>query len=87
MGIRPREAGFGSILIQPQPGGLQHAELRLPTIRGPVHARFECDGANFTLDVELPANMHARVILPAAPNSPPQVVENLGAGRHVLRRA
>ncbi len=65
MGIRPIEPGFGKVLINPQPGGLRRAGILLPTIRGPVRARFEMQPErSFVLHLELPANMTAKVLLP-----------------------
>ena len=65
MGVRPVEPGFGKILIQPQPGGLRFAELRMPTIRGIVDACFNYDEKEYlTLDIQLPVNTSAHVILP-----------------------
>ncbi len=66
MGIEPLEPGFGRIRIKPRPGNLTWAETRLPTIRGTVRARLEQQpGRSFTLEVEIPANMSARIELPA----------------------
>ena len=65
MGIRPLEPGFRKILIQPQPGSLAFASVRLPTIRGPVQVRLENrPGATMHLEVDLPGNTTARVALP-----------------------
>lgn len=64
VGIRPLDPGFARVLIQPQPGGLRRAALTLPTIRGPIRVRFESAPEHFELELELPANVTARVILP-----------------------
>ena len=65
LGVRPIEAGFGKILIQPQPGSLAKAEASIPTIRGPVGVSFEnISGGRFTLKVDIPVNVVARVGLP-----------------------
>jgi hypothetical protein len=65
MGVRPLAPGFGEMLIQPQPGSLSFAEMTLPTIRGPVHVRFEHRPAeSMHLEVVLPGNTKARVVLP-----------------------
>ena len=68
MGIRPLEPGFGKIVIQPRPGTLRRAEITLPTIRGPVQVRFERGPKGLSLELNLPANMTARIGLPA-PNT------------------
>jgi len=66
MGVRPLEPGFGRMLIQPQPGALKWARAKVPTIRGTVGVEFErCEG-EFVLEVEIPANCSARVVLPGS---------------------
>ena len=53
------------MLIHPQPTSLTSAAAKIPTIRGPVHIRFENNpGQSFHLEIHLPANTSARVILP-----------------------
>ncbi|WFB34612.1 alpha-L-rhamnosidase C-terminal domain-containing protein [Kiritimatiellota bacterium B12222] len=42
-GIRPVEAGWGKIIHDPQPGGLDWARLVLPTPRGEIRAEFSRD--------------------------------------------
>jgi hypothetical protein len=64
MGVRPLAPGWGRMVIQPQPGSLAYAQLRLPTVRGAVFTRFESTPARFRLEVRLPANTSARVMLP-----------------------
>jgi hypothetical protein len=66
MGIEPREAGFRRVRIRPQPGSLRHAELLLPTIRGPIQMKLDSSPERFSLHVVLPANMTAEIWLPAA---------------------
>lgn len=65
MGVEPLEPGYSKVRIAPQPGGLEHAELRLATIKGEIRVAFqkEKDGS-YTLDVQLPANMQAEIINP-----------------------
>jgi hypothetical protein len=65
MGVRPLEAGFGKVLIQPQPGSLKHASATIPTIRGNIKVAFNNDPAKpFELNIEIPVNMTAKVGLP-----------------------
>jgi hypothetical protein len=65
MGVRPLEPGFSTVLIQPQPGNLEHASATVPTIRGAVKVAFKNHPAQpFELNIELPVNMTARVGLP-----------------------
>jgi alpha-L-rhamnosidase len=102
MGVRPLSPGYERILVQPQPGTLGYAEARVPTIRGPVHVRFESSAELFRLDVRIPANTSARValprgakgrttvrmdghVVPAKADGAFMVVDDVGAGRHVLQ--
>ena len=65
MGVRPLEAGFAKVLIQPQPGDLKKALYKVPTIRGPVKVSFRnVPGRHFELNVDIPVNMTARISLP-----------------------
>ena len=74
MGIRPLTPGFEKILIQPNHGSLAHASIKLPTIKGPIHAAFEnSPGQHFTLTVDIPPNTSAKIAIPA-PTSPSTVI-------------
>jgi hypothetical protein len=64
MGIEPIEPGFRRMQIKPQPASLTQASLDLPTIRGTVHADFTADASAFEININLPANTQARVLLP-----------------------
>lgn len=65
MGIRPAEPGFGKIIIKPQPGDLEWARIKLPTIRGPIEASLKQKaGTSFELNITIPANTTAKVYLP-----------------------
>ncbi len=64
MGIRPLEPGFRKILIQPRPGFLKKASLRLPTVNGTVFTSFRQSDSCLELELEIPGNCSATVILP-----------------------
>ncbi len=66
MGIEPLEPGFSKVLIEPRPGNLKSAKILMPTIRGPITVGFDRgDGLHyFRLNVTIPANMTAQVVLP-----------------------
>lgn len=65
MGIEPLEPGFGKIRIRPQPGSLEFAEVKHPTIRGDVSVNFTNNpGKTFRLEVQIPANTTADLYLP-----------------------
>jgi hypothetical protein len=83
MGIRPLEPGCRRILIQPQPGSLQSAEIQVPTILGPVNASFTHEDGTFTLNVNIPSGCTAQVVLPYGTKK--QRVRELPSGHHVLQ--
>ena len=65
MGIEPLEAGFRRIRIKPQPGTLQWATIKVPTIRGDVKVSFDNVPENsFKMDVTIPVNSTAEIWLP-----------------------
>lgn len=65
MGIEPLEPGFKKIRIKPQPAKLEHAEIKLPTIRGNVQVSFTNNpDQSFRLEVSIPANTTADIYLP-----------------------
>jgi alpha-L-rhamnosidase len=64
-GIEPLEPAFSKILIRPRPGSLESASIKSPTIKGAVHAKFNrAPNGEFTMEVEIPANTTARLMLP-----------------------
>ncbi|MCK5802724.1 MAG: alpha-L-rhamnosidase, partial [Lentisphaeria bacterium] len=66
MGVRPLEAGFAKVLIQPRPGGLETARIKIPTIRGTIAVGFENHPEKpFVLEVDIPRDMTARIDIPA----------------------
>jgi hypothetical protein len=65
MGIEPIEPGFKKIRIKPQPATLQFAEARTTTVRGDIFVAFDNRNSDrFILDVEIPANTTAEILLP-----------------------
>ncbi len=60
MGVRPVEPGFSRVEIRPQPGNLEWAEMKLPTIRGSIEIRID----KKVLKITIPANMTADIWLP-----------------------
>lgn len=65
MGIEPLEPGFRKIRIKPQPGSLESAEIKYPTIKGDVFVSFiNRPGESFRLEVDIPANTTAEIQLP-----------------------
>lgn len=77
MGVEPLEPGFGRMRIEPQPGSLAFASLKMPTIRGTVRVDYRKEGRTIRLDVTIPANTRAEVHVPGA--DPASVRESGGA--------
>jgi alpha-L-rhamnosidase len=66
-GIRQAEPGYKTILIRPVPGGnLDHARALLYSPYGTIETSWEIDEYGFSLNVEIPANTGATIILPEA---------------------
>ncbi len=68
LGVRPTGGGYARFDLVPPPSGLAWAEGTVPTPRGVIEvawARPTGDGAEFALDVRVPANAEAQVTLPA----------------------
>ncbi|MCD9014978.1 glycoside hydrolase family 78 protein [Parachryseolinea silvisoli] len=66
-GIRNAAPGYKHITIAPEPGGnVQQAAAELVTPHGIVSSAWKKAGAAFTLDVTIPANTTAEVVLPGA---------------------
>ncbi|NIA11321.1 MAG: alpha-L-rhamnosidase, partial [Nitrospiraceae bacterium] len=63
-GIEPLEPAFKKVRIKPQPGNLQHAKLKMPTIRGTICCSWEVKNNRFNFDVTIPVNTSAEVWLP-----------------------
>ena len=76
-GIQPTSPGWKTLTIKPAPGNLAHGSYTLPTVKGPVKARFKQsftddsgdddeEGAlsSFELSVELPLDVTATVSVP-----------------------
>jgi len=66
LGLRPLAAGFDHILVQPQLGTLAYAQGVVPTLRGPVSISASNAPGGFQLRLNIPGNVTATVMLPAA---------------------
>lgn len=95
MGVQPLTPGFASFVVAPQLGGLAWAELRHPTVRGPIVVRVENEGgrrARVTLQVPAAADAYVRapcladeaaIVDGAAwPTASERTVGPLGPGEH-----
>ncbi len=64
-GIEILEPAHRRFTVKPQPGGLQHAEIRVPTLSGTIEAAFQIEGDILHLELTVPANTVAELNLPA----------------------
>ena len=73
MGIRALEPTYQSFIVQPQPGPVASASIRVPTLRGFIEASFATLPAtdeagrppSLELNVSIPANTKADLCIPA----------------------
>lgn len=64
-GIRPTKPGFSEAIIQPQITGLSFSEIKFPTIKGPIEAKFKLTkDDNKEYEIRIPGNMDANFVLP-----------------------
>ncbi len=68
LGAQPLKPGWKSAAINPQTAGLEHAEGKIPTPRGPVTVMWKNE-RNFIMKVQLPDGMPAQISLPATKNA------------------
>ena len=65
MGIEPIEPAFGKFRICPQPGRLENASIRVPSIRGTISCSLKNNINLWAMQVSVPGNTEAEVWLPA----------------------
>jgi alpha-L-rhamnosidase len=77
-GVRPATPGFGKAIIAPQPAGLTHLQVKVPTPHGPIALTIESGQA--VIDTPVPAHWDGSGL--GHEKGPTQ----LEPGRHVLDR-
>lgn len=68
-GIQPDPAapGYKQFRIQPRPGGgLTHASAEFQSLYGTIASKWKIDGGKLKLEVSVPANTSAKIVLPGA---------------------
>jgi alpha-L-rhamnosidase len=80
-GIRPAKPGYEHVLIAPEPGPLESGRATYRSVRGPITSSWRQDGDAFRLDVEIPANVTATVVLPGGER------REVGSGRRSFSAA
>ena len=77
-GIRPAEPGYKAVTIKPYPGGkLTYAKASYESVSGLIESSWQISGGTFILDVTIPENVTATVVLPDG-----TVTENAKSGRY-----
>ncbi len=85
MGIEAAEPGFGRVNIRPRLASLEQASVKLPTIRGDIRLfATNIPAQNYTLDLELPANVRASVFVPVFERASDDVLVD-GVAMHARR--
>ena len=65
VGVEPLTPGAGKIRIAPRIAALENVSAQVPTIRGPVEVVLQQSQERCRLEVTIPANVTAEVLLPA----------------------
>lgn len=65
-GIQPTSAGFETFQIKLQPGGLEAASVKVPTMKGAIEASYELNGTQgMSGNIVVPSNSQATLYVPA----------------------
>jgi alpha-L-rhamnosidase len=80
-GIRSDGPGYERVIVAPQPGELEWARASYRSVRGEITSAWRRDGDAFELEVAIPANVSATVVLPFGDREPIAV----SAGTHTFR--
>ena len=80
-GIRAGEPGYEHVVIAPEPGELEWARAEYRSVRGPIISAWRRTADDLQLEVEIPANVTATIVLPGS-----DTVE-VDAGRHTFNVA
>ena len=80
-GIRVAAPGYERVLIAPEPGELQWASVAYRSVRGTISCAWRREAGEIRLEVEIPPNVSATVVVPGG-----KTVE-VGSGRHAFAAA
>jgi alpha-L-rhamnosidase len=83
-GIHNAGDAYRRIRLAPQPGGkLTWAKTRFDSIHGPIESNWRVADGRLTLEIAIPANTSATVVVPGEKGAPREV----GPGRHTFSAA
>ncbi|MEN8704663.1 MAG: family 78 glycoside hydrolase catalytic domain [Nocardioides marinisabuli] len=70
-GIQPESAGYASFRVKPQPGDLEWASIKTPTVRGSVGVAFDHgEQGDLRVVTSVPGNTTATVLVPTEETGP-----------------
>lgn len=79
-GIKAEDTGYKKILIAPKPcDRLNYCKTRYLSPNGEIISEWKCDRKNFELEVVIPFNTTAKIVLPSGK------VEEVGSGKYVFK--
>ena len=82
-GIQPGSPGYQTIIIHPHPDArLGTAKASYQSDYGLIRSAWKLEGGRLTMTVDIPANTHAEIWIPA---TDPQQVIPVGSGHYVFR--
>ncbi|QGY45274.1 Bacterial alpha-L-rhamnosidase [Maribellus comscasis] len=94
LGIQPLDPGFKTFTVNPQPTGLEELEIRVPTIRGGIECSLNSNAGLWEMDLSVPGNSEAFVLIPSELNNilvngenhtPASQIHYLGMSRNLLQ--
>ena len=94
MGIQALDPGYKTFTVNPQPGGLENLEIKIPTIRGSIQCTLKSNNNLWEMDLSVPGNSEAFVLIPSELSNllvngenftPASRISYLGMSRNLLR--
>ena len=83
-GIQPIEPGFGIFQIKLQPGGIQSASTKVPTLKGEITASYTLDGnGGISGEIKVPANSKAILRIPVLTDNPSLNIDGITVNAEV----
>lgn len=84
MGVEPITPGFETFKVKPAISSLKEVEIKLPTIRGEIKAKYIKTTNSFKLSVSVPGNTKAQVYLPIKRNISELLLNNIPISKYEI---
>lgn len=65
IGIQPLDPGWKTFVVNPQPSDSENLEIKIPSIRGEINCRLKTTKNQWLMNLRIPGNSEAFVLLPA----------------------